>query len=243
MGEAGLAKELWRRKGPGTRAVAGRPTGFEFSPPLGDRRVGPAERPGDLLQLPGKIKWPKLSPLTLSKVRLLLHKQASRIFALEQIGKAEIESKRGSKVIRPARRKDVGLLHLLASFLRSLGMGGGLAFAFQQVGVEGFYAQGINQQRATASSLPQNLDKGVGCGASSREHADRCAESARSGKIRLDDRQGPAPVDDDRRRRGLHNPNTNTKKKDCKPYMCRILSRDHFRSSFVPSEEMKKNPN
>jgi hypothetical protein len=97
MGEASLTEELRHGKSPRTRGVAGRSAGFQFGPPFGHRRISPAECSGDFLQLPGKGKWPASPRLTLSKVLLLLRRRASRIFALEQIGSAEIQSKSGSK--------------------------------------------------------------------------------------------------------------------------------------------------
>jgi hypothetical protein len=89
-----------------------------------------------------------------------------------------------------------------------------LAFALQEIGVESFYAQGINQQRAAAPSLPQNLNERLSPACPVEGTLTDARRAQDSEKLRLRDRQRSAPVDDDRRRWGLpslHIPNRNTK--------------------------------
>jgi hypothetical protein len=72
------------------------------------------------------------------------------------------------------------------------------AFALQEIGVKDFRAQRIDQERATAASLAQDLDKGL---PPARPVESALADARRAQhpeKLRLGDRQRPAPVDDDR---------------------------------------------
>ena len=117
MGEASLVEELWHGKSPRARVVAGRSAGFQFSPPLGHCRVGPAECSGDFLQLPGKSKWPGFSAFD----------PLQRAVAVVEAGQEKLsraDGRRGNpvkkriKVIRPGLPKDQEvLLHLPAVFL------------------------------------------------------------------------------------------------------------------------------
>ena len=61
------------------------------------------------------------------------------------------------KVIRPSLPKDVSLLHLGAIFPPLARHRRRLAFALQEIGVEDFRAQRVNQKRAAPASLPENL--------------------------------------------------------------------------------------
>ncbi len=216
MGKARLAEELRDRKRPRARAVAGRSAGLQFSPPLGDCRVGPGEGTGDLLQLPGKGKGPDFSPLD------PIQGAVAVVQAGQQNLRARADRERGDpvkeriKVVRPDLPKDVSLLHLPAIFLALARHGRRLTLTFQQIGVEGFYAQGINQQRAAAPSLSQNLDEGLPPACPIESTLTDAWRAQDPEELRLGDRQGPAPVDDNRRRWGLpslHNPNRNTKRR------------------------------
>jgi hypothetical protein len=108
------------------------------------------------------------------------------------------------EVIRPGLPKDVSLLHLAEIFPALARHGRRLAFALQQVGVEDFHAQGINQKRAAPSSLPENLYEWL---PPARPIESTLTDPRRAQdleKLGLCDRQGSAPIDDYRRWRGLH---------------------------------------
>jgi hypothetical protein len=119
-------------------------------------------------------------------------------------------------VIRPGLPKDVGLLYLAEIFPALARHGRRLAFALQQIGVEDFSAQRVNQKRAAAASLSQDLHEGLPPARPVESALTDTRRAQHPEKLGLCDRQGPAPVDDDRRRWGLpslHDANRNTKRR------------------------------
>jgi hypothetical protein len=89
-----------------------------------------------------------------------------------------------------------------------------LAFALQQIGVEDFRAQGVNEKSAAAAALPENLYKGL---PPSRPVESPLTDARRAQgpeKLGLRNRQRPAAVDDDRRwgLLSLHDTNRNIKR-------------------------------
>ena len=90
-----------------------------------------------------------------------------------------------------------------------------LAFAVQQIGVEDFRAQGVNQERAAPAALPENLYKWLPPSRPVKSPLTDARRAQGPEKLRLGDRQRSAPVDDDRRwgLLSLHDTNRNTKRR------------------------------
>jgi hypothetical protein len=138
MGEASLAEELRHGKSPRARAVAGCSARFQFSSPLGHRRISPAECSGDLLQLPGKSKWPGFSALDPFQGAVVVVKSGQKELSARADGQRGNPVKERIEMIRPGLPKDERLLHLGAISLALARHGRRLTFALQQIRVEDF---------------------------------------------------------------------------------------------------------
>ena len=179
MGEAGLAEELRHGKCPRARAVAGRSAGFQFGSPFGHRRVGPAECPGDFLQLPGKGKWPGFSAFD----------PLQRAVAVVKTGQEKLRARADRQGGDPVKERIEVIRPGLPERRRSSSLGDNLSCAHQASEAAGICPPGDRRRRfprlgcqseACSLGLPagESLRRAAPC-ASSRERADRCEESAR----------------------------------------------------------------
>jgi hypothetical protein len=89
-----------------------------------------------------------------------------------------------------------------------------LAFALQEIGVEDFRAEGVNEKSTAAAALPENLYKGLPPSRPVESPLTDTRRAQGSEKLGLGDRQRSAPVDDDWRWRllSLHDTNRNIKR-------------------------------
>jgi hypothetical protein len=214
MGDAGFPEELGDWKCPGARLVIGSSATFQFGTPFGHRRIGPTERPGNFFQLPGKGKWPgfpAFDPLQCGCC--CVNAPGEGLRSSRSAGRRSNQrADRSDTAKLPERRRSSSL------GTRSLALTGhrrGLAFAIQQIGVEDFRAQRVNQERAAPAALPENLYTRLSPSRPVESALTDARRSQGSEKLRLGDRQRSAPVDDDRRwgLLSLHDTNRNIKRR------------------------------